>query len=154
VASKTPRPKETAAELGAAEDRFRAALETFPRSPSLLARLGKCLVLQGRVEDAVECLLSSLELDPAQPALLLRVADLFATLGRYEEAMRFYEHYQSLRPSSARGYARMGDLLLRQRFYYSAADAYSKAIEREPESRLLRGRLDGALRLRMETPGL
>ncbi|MFH1278765.1 MAG: tetratricopeptide repeat protein [Candidatus Eisenbacteria bacterium] len=130
-----------------AEERFREALEQFPRSPGLLARLGKCLFLQGRIDEAIECLLSSLEMEPAQPSLLLRAADLFAIRERFEEAMRFYEHYQHLRPNSPRGYARMGDLLLRQGFVWSAADAYGMALARRPDSKLLQGRMDAVLRL-------
>lgn len=139
--------KQIREEYRSAEERFREALEEFPRSPGLLSRLGKCLALQGRIDEALECILTSLEIDPAQPGLLLRAADLFAMIERLEEAMRFYEHYQDLRPDSPRGYARMGDCLLRQGYFWSAADAYSMALNRKPGSRLLKERVAGAMRL-------
>jgi len=143
--------EETKQKNRTAEERLRDVLAHFPRSPGLLARLGKCLAVQGRVDEALECVLASLEIEPAQPSLLLRAADLFAMMERFEEAMRFCEHFQALRPKSPRGYARMGDCLLRQGYFWSAADAYSLALTRSPESRLLRERVTGAMRLCRET---
>jgi tetratricopeptide (TPR) repeat protein len=131
----------------AAEARFHEALDGFARFPRILASLGRCLAGQGRVGEALECLLASLEANPAQPALLLRAADLLALQGRLEEAERFYEHFVSLRPSSPRGYARMGDCLLRQGYVWSAADAYRKALDRSPDNRALEKRLRGVARL-------
>jgi tetratricopeptide (TPR) repeat protein len=127
--------------------RFQRTLGGYPRSPRLLASLAKCLASEGRLEDSLECILASLELDPAQPLLLLRAADSFAILGRVEEAVRFYEHYQSLRPSSPRGYARMGDCLLRAGYVWSAADAYSRALARSQESAGLKQRVREVMRL-------
>jgi len=141
------RREETREAYERVEREFRDALRDFPRSPGLLARLGKCLALQGRIDEAIECFLSSLEIDPAQPELLLRAADLFVSADRFEEAMRFYEHYQSLRPNSPRGYARMGDCLLREAYFWSAADAYSLALSRDPKSRFLQERVARAVRI-------
>ncbi len=125
-----------------AEELFRKALHKNPGRPDLLAQLGKCVALQGRTEEALELFLSSLEVDPAQPGLLLRTGDLYLTLGCYEEAMRFYEHFQSLRPDSARGYAHMGGCLLSQGYIWSAADAYSLALDRDPHNPKLQKHLD------------
>ncbi len=130
-----------------AEERLREALTRFPESPALLASLGKCLLFQGRTDEALECILTSLELDPAQCDLLLRAADIFASKECFEEAMRFYELYQSLRPGSSKGYFRMGNCLFRQGYFWSAADAYCMALSRKPESRLLKVRLQDAMRL-------
>ncbi|RPJ41857.1 MAG: hypothetical protein EHM19_10950 [Candidatus Latescibacterota bacterium] len=126
---------------------FRMALSGYPRSPRLLASLARCLAADGRIEEALECVLSSLELDPGRPHLLLRAGDYFALLGRFEEAVRFYEHYQSLRPSSPRGYARMGDCLRRAGYAWSAADAYSLALSRSPDSCELKRRVREVMRL-------
>ncbi len=125
-----------------AEKMFRKALDTNPDRPDLLAQLGKCVALQGRTDEALDCFLSSLEIDPVQPALLLRTGDLYLSQGGYEEAMRFYEHYESLRPENARGYSRMGDCLLLQGFVWSAADAYSLALDRDPRNPQIRKHLD------------
>ena len=40
--------KQIREEYRSAEERFREALEEFPRSPGLLARLGKCLATIAR----------------------------------------------------------------------------------------------------------
>lgn len=125
-----------------AEELFRRALDQNPDRPDLLAQLGKCVAFQGRTEEALELFLSSLEVDPAQPGLLLRTGDLYLTLGCYEEAMRFYEHYQGLRPGSAHGYAHMGGCLLSQGYIWSAADAYSLALDRDPRNPKLKKHLD------------
>ncbi len=140
-------PEEESRVASPSVERFRRTLKGYPRSPKLLASLAKCLASEGRVEDSLECVLSSLELDPAQPHLLLRAADSFAILGRVEEAVRFYEHYQSLRPSSPRGYARMGDCLLRAGYVWSAADAYSRALARSEGSADLKARVREVMRL-------
>ncbi|MBN1827075.1 MAG: tetratricopeptide repeat protein [Candidatus Eisenbacteria bacterium] len=143
----TPGPGERTSDAARVERGFREALDRFPRSPKLLARLGKCFAVQGRVEEALECVLLSLEMDPGQPGLLLRAGDLFASVERFEEALRFYEHYQELRPRSPRGYARMGDCLFRQGYFWSAADAFSFALSRSPDSGWIRDRLEGVMRL-------
>ncbi len=124
-----------------AEAMFRQALKKNGESPDLLAQLGKCVALQGRTDEALELFLSSLEMNPAQPILLLRTGDLYFSQGCYEEAMRFYEHYERLRPERARGYARMGDCLLAQGYIWSAADAYSLAVDRDPDDPGLRRQL-------------
>lgn len=129
------------------ETLLRSALEEKPDCSDLMAQLGKSIALQGRIEDALECYLASLEIDPAQPALLVRTGDLYAGEGCFEEAIRFYEHYQQLCPESARGYRKMGDSLLVQEYIWSAADAYSLALDREPNNPELRDRLDKTVEL-------
>lgn len=129
------------------ETLLRDALEEKPDCPDLMAQLGKAIALQGRIEDALECYLASLEIDPAQPGLLIRTGDLYAGEGCFEEALRFYEHYQQLSPESARGYRKMGDSLLVQEYIWSAADAYSLALDREPNNPELRDRLDKTVEL-------
>ncbi|NNE08063.1 MAG: tetratricopeptide repeat protein [Gemmatimonadetes bacterium] len=126
---------------------LRGALEEKPDCPDLIAQLGKAIALQGRTEDALECYLASLEIDPAQPGLLIRTGDLYAGEGCFEEALRFYEHYQQLCPERARGYRKMGDSLLVQEYIWSAADAYSLALDREPNNPELRDRLDKTVEL-------
>lgn len=130
-----------------AEELFRKALDRNPGRPDLLAQLGKCVALQGRTEEALEFFLSSLEVEPAQPGLLLRTGDLYLSIGCYEESMRFFEHYQCLRPDSARGYAHMGGCLLSQGYIWSAADAYSLALDRDPRNPKLEKQLEDLMEI-------
>lgn len=114
---------------------IRFALDLDPQLSLGRVLLGELLETQGRQDDALALYEADTEESEIYFATRMRAADLLAKKGEVGRAAKILQSLADKRNDLALPYIAMGDILLTDKQYGAAADAYTEAIKRIPEPR-------------------
>ena len=92
-------------EVGPARADYEQLLRFEPRHPGAHYQLGKLLLEEGRLEEALDHLVASALADPANGAVRFQLARAYRRLGRSEEARREAALFRKLKAESEEGAA-------------------------------------------------
>ena len=119
---------------------FRRILMYSPESPALLNRLAELLLEAGDIENAGEAVDKALEKDPGYlPARETRIRVALRN-GHTELAKTLAQQLQKDHPEAPTGFRLMGDILMQNRQFAAAAQAYASALSIQPGTPLLLSR--------------
>ena len=117
------------------ERTFRQALGLAPRNPFLWMCLGgACHEIEGRLDEAVDCLQKGIELEPALAPAHCHLGAAYRKLGRPGEAAAAYRRALELEPESAEALDGMGLVLQDQGRLDEAIEHHRAAIRSAPGS--------------------
>lgn len=102
-----------------------------PDSPAVLQRLAVAQAANNNSLAATATLKKALALKPDFVPALVSLADLEMRAGRHAEALRIAHDAQKQKPKSGAGYVLEGDVLMAQKKYTEAAQAYEKAFGKD-----------------------
>lgn len=115
-----------------AENLLRAALSIQPDSVDALSELGSVLTSQGKLEQALECLLKTHELEPTAKSNF-NVATVLFDLGRMNEALQYCQKALSIAPDFLPALVRAGMIYFKRDDLHNAQDCLSKALLLAPD---------------------
>jgi len=111
-----------------AEAELRAVYRVMP-SPTVTAKLSRVMVLDGRIQDAVNLLESALEKDSSNLSLKVSLGHAQRERGRLPEALAVLNDVVAADPSLAFAYQERGQLYVRQGQYRAALADFTKGLE-------------------------
>jgi len=115
------------------------ALETFkhlvrvqPQNATALLKLAEISLASKNYDGAIDALRQALALQPDLQEAWTAMAIAYVAAGRPESAIAEGRKYQQEKPDRAVGYAIQGDTAVLQKQWPEAADAFAKALARQP----------------------
>jgi tetratricopeptide (TPR) repeat protein len=108
--------------------------------------LGVALVMQGRLDEALEHYRAALAIDPQDVDPYCNIAGILATKGRLEEAVASYRKALENEPDHVKARSDLGDLLVQLGRLDEAAACYEKALEYQSDDALVHRNLGDLLR--------
>ncbi len=124
---------EDAGDLEQAEQRYRAALQTYPDFPKAYLNLGNIQVTQGHFEDAVSSYREALRLKPGYGAAHANLGQIYLNRKDYLNAAEHYTAATRVLPNSADAWVGVGCAMEELQRHPEALDAYHKALELRPD---------------------
>jgi protein O-mannosyl-transferase len=124
----------------------RHAVRVNPRSTVAHGNLGKVLLGQDRIEEALVPLQTDVRLVPDDPERHYNLGIALARLGRPDEAIREYREAIRLMPDHVSAYNNLGVLFLRAGRYTQASAQFREVLRRDPSQPIARANLDLAVR--------
>ena len=121
-----------AGETSRAITTFSSLVAAYPASPVPLTRLARAQVVAKDYDAAIASLRRALSLRPGQVELQGTIAAIQLTAGQPGEAMKEARALQAARPKDSAGFVLEGELLVNQKKYNEAVNAYSEALKRQP----------------------
>lgn len=118
------------------EAELRKQLESSPRDPELLFKLGNALYDQGRRTEAEQTYLKALESDPKYVKAMVNLGIVLNEGGKSEEALQHFDRAEQLSPADITVLCNKGQALYALQRYSDAVGYYLKAIEIEPLNQL------------------
>ena len=122
-----------------AEQTYRKILTTHPQDPNAIARLGRLLVQQNRM-DEVQALVSTI--DPPSVDSEIAVARIYFAAKKYAEAEQHFRKAIALDASSEGGHFGLAVTLEQLNRHEEAAESYRRVAELNPENFTARMRAD------------
>ena len=119
-----------AGEVSHAVTTFSSLVAAYPESPAPLVRLARAQVVAKDYEAAIGSLRRALSLRPDQVELQGSIAAIQVAAGNPGEAMKEARALQAARPKDPAGFVLEGELLVNQKKYNEAVNAYSEAMKR------------------------
>jgi tetratricopeptide (TPR) repeat protein len=129
------------------ETLFRHAVAVTERNSIMESNLGKVLLLQNRIDDALPHLQRAVEYDPRFPLPHLNLGEAWLAKGQIDQALSQFEIQVSLTPDDARARFNFGAVLLDAGLPRDAAPQLQRAVELNPGAAAYHRRLADALRL-------
>jgi putative PEP-CTERM system TPR-repeat lipoprotein len=111
---------------------FSSLVAAQPESPGPLVRLARAQVVAKDYDAAIGSLRRAMALRPGQVELQGTIAAIQLTAGQPGEAMKEARALQAARPKDSAGFVLEGELLVNQKKYTEAVNAYSEALKRHP----------------------
>jgi tetratricopeptide (TPR) repeat protein len=111
-----------------AEENYRRALATDPKSAGANLGMAQSLVQQGRLDDATPYFRQAAQLEPNFRDYLLQLAFLYEKANRPAEAIAIYREF----PANPAAQSRLGELLMAGKQYADALPRLEEAYEKEP----------------------
>jgi len=112
---------------------YERIVKVTPDSPQALNRLGHCLQMAGRTQEADISYRRALEIIPDYVEAHNNLAGLLQTLGRYDEAVDYLRQALLISPNNAGTHYNMANVLCIQGQYESAISHYRKALQNCPK---------------------
>ena len=107
---------------------YEAARKIDPHSAEATQGLARCLLDEGKPEEARTFIRSVMPLEPPQPELYLLLSEAEAAMGSLPFATDVVRRGVEALPNSGLLWVRLGELNVRQEIWDKAADAYAHAI--------------------------
>jgi serine/threonine protein kinase/tetratricopeptide (TPR) repeat protein len=126
---------------------YTAGLVVRPTSAYLRNCLGRTLLAQGSLEEALAEFAKATELQPTYPAPWFNRGVVYARLGQWERAMASCREAIRLMPEHPDAHYSLGTVLRLHGKFGEAADAFQKAIHLRPDNALYHRSLRDVLRL-------
>jgi tetratricopeptide (TPR) repeat protein len=107
-------------------------LKIDPRRPSLLAALGECYFMMGRVDKAKDTFQTLIQLDPSARSYAF-MGLCYRNLGRFDEAQKYLEQGLKIDPHDVSCLYNMGYIASRQGQYEAGEKWLRQALEVDPD---------------------
>jgi len=104
------------------------------------------LLLENKLEEALECYNKALEIDPNDLFTLVGKGRVLNELKKYEEAIKCYDKLIELQPEKASPWVFKGDTLLESGMTEEALECFDRALEIDPENEDAKKGKDKALK--------
>jgi tetratricopeptide (TPR) repeat protein len=106
-------------------------LKVDPNRPNLLAALGECYFMMGKVSQAKDTFQTLLQVDPSARSYAF-MGLCYRNLGRFDEATKYFEQGLKVDPRDASCLYNMGYIESRQGYYDAGEKWLRQALEVEP----------------------
>jgi len=126
-------------------ERDRLIAEAVPRSAQAHNNLGGSLLVQGRIDEAIEQLQEALRLDPDHAEAHSNLGVALARRGRGAEAIEQYRKSLALDPRQMQAYSNLGNALLQQGLVKEAIAQFDQGLAIDPNDIQARTNRAGAL---------
>jgi len=126
-------------------ERDRLIVEAVPRSAQARNNLGGSLLVQGRIDEAIEHLQEALRLDSRNAEAHSNLGVALARRGRRVEAIEQYRQALSLDPRQTQVYSNLGNALLQEGDVREAITQFDAALRINPDDPQARTNRAGAL---------
>ena len=113
----------------------REMLETDPACPDVLSMLGRCLLSEGKAEEAVPYLEDALRAEPADFNTLVSLGQAYHSLGQYKQAAQTFEKAAAAPDYHPFFYTTYGDSLEKLGQREKAREIFRKEVTRWEETR-------------------
>lgn len=113
----------------------REMLETDPAFPDVLSMLGRCLLSQGRAEEAIPYLEDAVRADPSDFNTVISLGQAYHARGQYRQAAQQFEKVAAAKEYHPFYYSSYGDSLEKLGQREKAREIYRKEVTRWEETR-------------------
>ena len=109
------------------------ALSEHPGDTDLLCNLGRALMLQGRLNEALSCFSKVLAIDPVHAVSLFNLAVVSQSRGQLVPALDYYHRALRIDPHRPKWWANLGAAQLSLADYSAAAESFRQALALSPD---------------------
>lgn len=120
---------------------YRAAVAAAPDDAEAQSLLGLLLVQLDRLEEAAASLIRATQLEPDQAGFVLNLGEFYEKTGDTEAMLEQARKAIALMPDHQRGWHKLGDGAVALGRLQDAADAYEKALARDPANAVVAAKL-------------
>lgn len=114
-------------------DHFRIIVSRYPTDVEAYERLGRLLLGEQRVDEAIDVLRRGLAVDRESPQINNSLGGALATAGSHAEAIAHHQRYVALSPNDPNAYDSLGASYQRAGDYERALAAYDQALRLDPD---------------------
>jgi len=141
-----------AGQIVSAQSTFQRLTTLVPSQPTAHYRLAEALVAGSKLSEAEQALRRTLQLKPDLVDAHVALARVLARLHRHSEAISIARELQSSNAKSPTGHQLEGEVLLREKKFDAALEAFERAFVLRPSGAILASMHDAALRRGNATP--
>jgi hypothetical protein len=112
---------------------YTSSLQTNPNDAGVHTKLGRALIYQGRIPEALEHLRTAVRLNPEDDKAHYDLGFIYLRLGKLIEAQQAFETVIRIRPDDYQAHGSLGSVFLRQRDLQHAEECFARAVQLNPD---------------------